>query len=179
MNTKTQIVMNPVRLRIIAALQGRRMTRMELARVLNDVPQATLYRQVNTLAAGGILEVAEQHMVRGIVESTYRMKPGAAHLDRSEFAALPPDEHIKLFSVFAGVQTVEAKRYFEQFHYDTSRDGMTYFRAALLLSDKEARSLRLDLLALVKRYGSKPSARRRMRFVSIASIPEAREASCK
>jgi DNA-binding transcriptional ArsR family regulator len=167
--------MHPVRLRIISALQGRRLTRKALARVLDDVPQATLYRQVNALVAGGLLEVAERHLVRGIVESSYQMKPDAAHLDRAEFAALSAAEHMKLFEMFAGVQTVEARRYFEQPDYDTTRDGMTYFRAALLLSNREARSLRLELLALMKHYAREPSKCRRMRIVSVASIPEVLE----
>ncbi|MCB9897671.1 MAG: helix-turn-helix domain-containing protein [Planctomycetes bacterium] len=177
MRTLSELLVHPIRLRILGALSGREMTTRKLARVLREVPQATLYRHVRTLAENGLLEVSEQRTVNGIVESTYRLVPGAARLDREAFAALPPADHLRCFGMFAGAQLVEAQDYFTQPSYDTTREGMTYFRAGLMLDDAEAQEFRVELLALVKRFGSRPEAGRRMRMLSVAFIPETEDST--
>ena len=51
------LLLHPIRLRILVGLLGRPMTAQQLGEVLEDVPQATLYRQLNKLAQAGVLEV--------------------------------------------------------------------------------------------------------------------------
>ena len=70
---------------------------------------------------------------------------------------------------------VDAQGYFRQRGYDTTREGMTYFRASLLLTDAEARALRLDLLDLMKRYTFGPGRGRRTRSVAVSSVPQTRK----
>jgi hypothetical protein len=65
--------------------------------------------------------------------------------------------------------------YFRRESYDTTRDGMTYFRASLPLTDKEARALRIDLLELMKRYKRAPGKGRRLRNIAVSSIPQVEE----
>ena len=151
------------------------MTTKQLAAVLLDVPQATLYRQVHVLLEGGALEVVEQRTVNGIVESTYAAIEGAARFDRDEFAAILPEDHVGFFGVFLGVQMADVQGYFRQESYDTTRDGMTYFRASLLLTDEEARALRVELLDLMQRYTFAAGKGRRLRSVAVSSIPQVRE----
>jgi len=172
MRASAPLLVHPLRLRIVGALSGRSLTTKKLSKVLHDVPQATLYRHVRGLVTSGMLEVSDQRTVNGIVESTYRLVPGAAHVDREEFAALRPDDHLRLFSMFAGAQLVEAQHYFAQASYDTTRQGMTYFRAGLLLTDEEAQRLRVELLALAEKFASRPGPERRMRTLSVSLIPE-------
>ncbi|MEE3921886.1 helix-turn-helix domain-containing protein [Micromonospora sp. BRA006-A] len=51
-----ELLMHPVRLRIVQAfLGGRTLTTTDLRAELSDVPPATLYRQVATLADHGVL----------------------------------------------------------------------------------------------------------------------------
>jgi DNA-binding transcriptional ArsR family regulator len=172
---KSELVIHPVRLRILGALAARPMTTKQLASVLLDVPQATLYRQVHVLLEGGALKVVGQRPVNGIVESTYATIEGVARFDRAEFAAILPEDHMRFFGVFLGVQMSDVQGYFQQENYDTTRDGMTYFRASLLLTDKEARALRVDLLDLMKRYKFDPGEGRRLRNIAVSSIPQVHE----
>jgi DNA-binding transcriptional ArsR family regulator len=172
MRTIGALLVHPVRLRILSALSGRELTTRRLARLLPEVPQATLYRQVRALARAGMLEVSRRRTVNGIVESTYRLVPGAAHIGREEFAAHRPAEHRRCFGMFAGSQLADAQQYFEQPGYDTRREGTTYFRAGLLLTDREARRLRAELLALVKRFASRTEPGRRLRTLSVALLPQ-------
>lgn len=175
MTPKSELVIHPVRMRILGTLATRPMTTKALAAALPDVAQATLYRQVRALVKGKALEVVERRTVNGIVESTYATVKGAARFDRAEFSRIPPEDHVRFFGVFLGIQMADAQRYFRQPGYDTTRDGATYFRASLLLTDKEARALRVDLLDLMKRYTFGPGKGRRSRSVAVSSIPEGRK----
>jgi DNA-binding transcriptional ArsR family regulator len=170
--SRTDLIIHPVRLRIVSALAARPMTTRQLAAALPDVAQATLYRQVHTLLENGAIEVTGQRTVNGIVESTYATRPGAARFERQEFAAIPPEEHARGLGVMLGTQVVDAERYFKSAGYDTTRDGMTYFRASLALTNKEARQLRIELLDLVARWAKKPRKGRRIRHLAVSSIPE-------
>ena len=172
---KAALVIHPVRMRILGLLAGQRMTTKQLSEALPDVPQATLYRQIKTLLKGRALEVVEERTVNGITESTYATVSVAARFDRKEFAAIPAEDHLRYFGVFLGIQMVDAQGYFRQRGYDTTREGMTYFRASLLLTDAEARALRLDLLDLMKRYTFGPGRGRRTRSVAVSSVPQTRK----
>ena len=175
MRTRSKLVIHPVRMRILGALAARPMTTKQLAGALPDVPQATLYRQVRTLLRGRALEVVERRTVNGIVESTYAAVKGVTRFDRAEFARIPPDDHVRFFGTFLGIQMVDAQNYFSRPGYDTTREGMTYFRASLFLTDREARALRVELLDLVKRYAFRPGKGRRARSVAVSSVPERRK----
>src|SRR5687767_2199950 len=52
--SRADLLAHPVRLRIIMALAGEQLTPQQIAAVLADVPPATLYRQINRLAEGGV-----------------------------------------------------------------------------------------------------------------------------
>src|SRR5690606_38147985 len=80
-----ELVLHPVRLRIVQAFLGaRRLTTAGLQRELADVTPATLYRHVGALHDGGVLEVVEERHVRGATERTYAL--------RTEAASVPPEE---------------------------------------------------------------------------------------
>ncbi|WP_199486796.1 helix-turn-helix domain-containing protein [Actinomadura logoneensis] len=57
-------------------LRGDRvLTTSRLAELIPDVSKATVYRHVDALAAGRVLEVADERRVRGAVERRYRLSP--------------------------------------------------------------------------------------------------------
>src|SRR4051794_38733766 len=68
-----ELLAHPVRMRIVHALRGRELTTGRLCELLPDVSKAMVYRHVEALAAGGVLEVAEERRIRGAVERTYRL----------------------------------------------------------------------------------------------------------
>jgi len=171
---KAELIIHPVRLRIVEAVQQQTLTVRQIASRLPDVPQATLYRQVKRLLDGGVLVVAGERLVNGIVEKTYALREEAGHFSREEFAAIPPEEHARYFSVFLGALMTWMDRYLRQETYDTTAEGMTYFQVALHLTDEEARQFRLDLLELVNRASAEPGPGRRRRMLGAAFIPDAK-----
>jgi hypothetical protein len=173
---KAELVIHPVRLRIIEAVQRQTLTTRQLAARLPDVPQATLYRQIKRLLEGEVLAVAGERLVNGIVEKAYSLREEAGHLSREEFAAIPPEDHTRYFSFFLGALMTRMDRYLQQETYDTTAEGMTYFQVAMHLTDEEARQFRLDLLEFVGRAGAaEPGPGRRRRVLGAAFIPDPQE----
>ncbi len=98
--TPAELVTHPVRYRLLRELDGRAMTVTALRELLSDVPPATLYRHVRTLADSGLLEVVEERPVRGGVERTYRKAPGRGLISRTQFAGLTVEDRRAAFAGF-------------------------------------------------------------------------------
>ena len=70
---KAGLILHPVRIQIITAMSTQRMTARELSEVMPDIPQTTLYRHLNALLRGGVIQVVEEYPVRGTVERVYAL----------------------------------------------------------------------------------------------------------
>ncbi|MDX2971953.1 helix-turn-helix domain-containing protein [Kribbella solani] len=82
------VVMHPVRLRIIQQLGGRELTTAALRELLPDITPATLYRHVAALVEAGILSVVAERRVRGAVERTLALGERVAQVDQHELQAM-------------------------------------------------------------------------------------------
>lgn len=169
----TQVLLHPVRLRIAQAFLGdRALTTSDLRASLPDVPPATLYRQVAALVDGGVLEVAEEHRVRGAVERTYRLRDGAAHVDGDAARAMTADDHRRGFLTFVVGLLADMDRYLEQDDRDVVRDLVGYRQHAMYLTDEETAQLVTELRAvLAPRLAQGPGDGRRRRLFSTVLLP--------
>ncbi|MGH1561558.1 helix-turn-helix domain-containing protein [Mumia sp. DW29H23] len=96
------VVMHPVRLRIVQELGGRELTTAQLREALSDVSQATLYRHVATLVDAGIVAVVGERRVRGAVERTLALGDRLAHVDQVELRAMSDAQLRDAFLAFLG-----------------------------------------------------------------------------
>jgi hypothetical protein len=115
--------------------------------------------------------VIRRRTINGIVGPTYAVRRGAVRFGPDEFAAIPPRDHTRYVRVLAGTQMVAAQAYFGQPAFDVVRDGATYLRSDLHVSDQESRALRRELLALTERYRRSASASRRVRHLAVSLLP--------
>ncbi|MFD0904799.1 helix-turn-helix domain-containing protein [Actinomadura sediminis] len=76
--------LHPVRLRTLRSVAAGRRTAREIAGMLPDVPQATLYRHLAALAKGGLLEATGEQRIGP--ERVYTLPPGGALLDPERLA---------------------------------------------------------------------------------------------
>jgi DNA-binding transcriptional ArsR family regulator len=98
---RLDLVIHPVRLRIISALGNKKMTPRELAEQLPDVPQATLYRHIKRLEQGGIIDIAETHHIRGTLEKVYSLDdPAKVNFTEDDIQTLTPEDHRRYFTSF-------------------------------------------------------------------------------
>lgn len=164
------LVLHPVRLRIIQALLGdRRLTTAQIAEELRDVSTATLYRQVAALVEGGVLEVAEERRVRGAVERTYRLHVEAAQVTLEDLARMTPEEHKQAFASFVAGLLADFDAYADRGDIDFVRDRVGYRQTALWLTDDELDNVLAQTRALHEPYLSRGPGDGRVRRV-IASF---------
>jgi DNA-binding transcriptional ArsR family regulator len=96
---KADLIIHPVRLRILRVLDGEALTTQELAERLGDVPTSSLYRHLKLLLDGRLVEVADLRLVRGIQEKTYRLAQTAV-LRPADVALLTADDHVHYFTTY-------------------------------------------------------------------------------
>src|SRR3984957_15691289 len=112
MTDSADLLLHPVRLRIIQAFLGdRALTTSQLASELSDVPAGSLYRHVALLADAGVLQVVAERRVRGVVERTYTIRLASAHIGPAEAAAMTPAEHKQAFMAFTAGLLADFDRY--------------------------------------------------------------------
>lgn len=176
MNTpKADLILHPVRMRVIMALAGRQMTVRQISALLPDVPSATLYRHLNTMTAGGILTVVEENRVRGTVEKVYALaSPQAGHLGAGDVANLTKDEHMQLFTAFVVTLLGDFARYLNSRDpIDPAKDFVGFHKYPLYLSDEELRAFVQELNALFIRFAASPHApERTRRLLSLITMPD-------
>ncbi len=169
------LLLHPIRLRIVQALVGSPMTPLELKDRLGDVAQATLYRHINQLAEGGLVHVVDERPVRGGVERTYGIVESAVSLGPDELASATADDHFRYFATFVGTLLADFAAYLESEDRDLVADRVGYRQVPLWLSDEEFDRLVAEMAkAVQERVGNEPSPSRRRRLLSTVVIPDDR-----
>jgi Helix-turn-helix domain len=167
------LVLHPVRLRIIKAFLGdRALTTSQLATELDDVPAGSLYRHVALLTKAGVLQVVAERRVRGAVERTYTMRQVAAQIQPGEVRSWTQEEHTQAFTVFVAGLLADFDRYLAVKPVDPVRDGAGYHVNAMWLSDAEFQDFLRDLADVVlPRLANPPAKGRRRRMFYNVFLP--------
>ncbi|MEV4709314.1 helix-turn-helix domain-containing protein [Actinoplanes sp. NPDC049316] len=172
MATTPELLLHPVRLRIVQAFLGdHELTTLRLRELLPDVATATLYRQVATLAEAGVLEVVGERRVRGAAERTYRLRTGTTVIGPEAAAQLTVEQHRAAFAAFAAGLLADFDRYLARGDVDLGRDLVGYRQAVLHLTDDELTELITELRELVARRMSLPPEGRTRRLLSTVLMP--------
>ncbi len=149
--TSADLLLHPVRLRIVQAFLGdRALTTTGLRAELPDVPAASLYRHVARLVDGGVLGVVAERRVRGAVERTYVLRTAAASIGLDELAKMTPDEHRQAFLAYVAGLIGDFDRYLARGDIDLLRDGVSYRMAAVWLDDAEAMEFIREIVTVVR-----------------------------
>ena len=176
--TTADLLLHPVRLRIVQAFLGdRALTTSELRAELPDVPAASLYRHVARLVAAGVLAIVAERRVRGAVERTYVLRAAAARISLDEVAAMTPDEHRQAFLAFIAGLIADFDRYLARPDFNPVRDLASYNMAGMWLDDTELLEFSRELLRVIQpRLANSPRPGRKQRILATVLLP-GREAS--
>lgn len=172
--SKADILLHPIRMRIIQTLiGGAQRTTQQIAEMMPDVPQATLYRHLNKLLQAQVIEVAKQQQVRGTTEKVYALASQGGDISLEELRAMSSEEHMALFMKFIASLIGDYGSYLGQPKFDLYDDGVSFRQVDLYLSDEEyVRMLKESREPLQRYMDNAPGGdRRRRRIVSIV-IPE-------
>ncbi|MBF6273534.1 MULTISPECIES: helix-turn-helix domain-containing protein [Nocardia] len=168
-----ELLAHPVRLRIVHAMSGgHTLTTAQLCARLPDVSKATVYRHVDLLTGGGILEVTEERRVRGAVERHYRLRRERAVIDTDAVAAASRDEHRAVFTTAMTTLLAEFNAYLDRENADPATDSVGYRQHALWLDSDELADLIADLrAAIVPRLHNEPADGRTQYLLSPILFP--------
>ena len=166
------VLLHPVRLRIVQTVAGRRLTASAIAEALGDVPQASLYRQINTLPEAGVLAIAETRQARGATERTYVLAEGRGSLTPADLAAAGGEEHLRYFTIFVAGLIGDFARYLDSGSPDLLADGAGYRQVPLELTDEELAELsgRVNAAVALALHNA-PAPGRRRRMLTTVLIP--------
>lgn len=168
MASSADLLLHPVRLRIVQAFLGdRALTTTALSAELSDVPAASLYRHVARLVDAGVLQVVAERRVRGALERTYVLRLAAATIGPDELASMSVDDHRQAFMAFVAGLLADADRYLQRADFDPLRDGVSYRIAGMWLDDAEYADLLRDLVRVLQpRAANAPKKGRRRRILA-------------
>ncbi|HEX6798802.1 MAG TPA: helix-turn-helix domain-containing protein [Ktedonobacterales bacterium] len=179
--SRANLILHPVRLRLIAALARRQLTAHQLSALLPEVPQATLYHHLGMLTRAGLLRIVSERQVRGAVEKRYTLNEDQTFLSPDDLARASREDHLRYFTIFVAMLLGDFARYLEQAapdaQIDLYADGVGYRQVPFYLSDDEfaqaAAAINQALLPFLK---NEPAPHRRRRLFSSIVIPDAESA---
>lgn len=96
---RADLILHPVRFRILETLIGESLTTQVIAERLPDVPKSSIYRHVKQLLENDMIAIDETHPVRGVLEKTYRLNQ-PIRLSVEDMAGMSPEEHIQYFRTY-------------------------------------------------------------------------------
>lgn len=96
---KIELVIHPVRFRILQILAGYQLTTQEIAEQLPDIPKSSIYRHLTLLRKGEMIAVTEKRLVNGIQEKVYALQQ-SARLGAADMADITADDHIRYFTTY-------------------------------------------------------------------------------
>jgi hypothetical protein len=170
---KEDLLLHPVRLRIILAVASREVTAQQLAAEMPDIPQATLYRNINTLVAGGILVVIRERRVHNTTEKTYSLPGQNLMLTVDDLKNAQPEDYIRLVAQYFGLLLSYFARYVQKGDVDVVRDNALFQMASVYLSQKEALELGEAIKTLFAPYlNNPPSPDRQRSIIGLISLPD-------
>lgn len=174
MNTpKIDLILHPVRMRILMAVAGKPMTAGQIAAILSDVAQATLYRHIRLLADAGMLQIVEERPMRGTVEKVYALDPGQTFLNADEAAVMTRDQLLRTFTMFVTSLIGDFERYLQQENIEPARE-ISFQKMLVYLSDEDLEKVNQAVNAALLPLMSSPTGEGKKRRILVSIlIPDA------
>lgn len=169
---KLDLILHPVRLRILLALVGTEQTASHLARALSDIPLSSLYRHLQKLIAAGLIEIVAQRQVRGAVEKTLRVANDAAVIDLTDLKRMSTNDYRQTALVFTTQLLHDFERYLQRPGFDLQQDLAGLRQATLYATDAEwVTALTAMQAALLPLLSNGPGAGRVARRMATITFP--------
>ncbi len=174
--SKADLLLHPIRGRILMVLARRRMTTRQIAHALPDISQASVYRHVAVLAEAGVLQVVEEIPIRGVIERVYAFDEDAALVRPDEMTTAAPDDYLRYFQMFVDDLMQIYRRYAGQENAHPNRDGVAFWGEILHLTREERREVGEELRSVTrKRRDNEPRPDRLRYYIGRVFIPDSSE----
>lgn len=179
---KTDLLLHPVRMRIIQQLLAEEpQTILQLAEVLGDVPQATLYRHMRLMLEAHLIEVVQVNKIHGQEERVYAAVKENLSIPESEAYSASQEDHLRYFSIFHANLLQQATAYLSKTPVEQyATDGFGYWNAPLHMSDEEFATFVAGVNELLEKVATnKPTPERKTRLFASMMIPQPQKPTSK
>src|SRR5512137_950932 len=160
-SAKADLLLHPIRLKIITAISTQQMTAKELLEIIPEVPLTTLYRHINTLVEGGLLQVVGETQIRGTIERTYALA-SLPSLRTEDLQGMTRQEYQQAFLIYLSSLMGAAQRYLaskgDNEAFNPLADGVQLSLGTLNLSDLEFQDVNQRILDILMPLTSQPAA---------------------
>lgn len=180
MSNKVDILMHPVRMKICQALMRNRengLTPLEMVKIIKDVPQATLYRHLQTMVDSDIVHVIKEKKVKSVSEKYYAINEEEAKIEGSEWKGLSSKEKLDYISYYQLSLMTQYQSYLKKLDEQNSQeDSATFSVVELKIDEEHFTQFQNELNELMNKYyhtqsmGSEIEAP--VRTIAITIIPD-------
>ncbi|WP_071459559.1 helix-turn-helix domain-containing protein [Bacillus massilinigeriensis] len=178
MTNKAEILMHPVRMKIAQALMRNTeegLTPLGMLDIIQDVPQATLYRHIQTMLDAGVIRIVKEKKVRSVSEKYYVLNEGAARLDSEEWKKTSKDKKLNYISSYQLSLLTQYQNYLSTLEKKSStNDEATFSLLELKISDQDFDAFQQELNDLMHKYYNLKNEDKNLttRTVALTIIPE-------
>jgi DNA-binding transcriptional ArsR family regulator len=172
---KADLILHPIRFRILTAISSYHMAAKEIAEVMPDIPQTTLYRHINALVEGGLLKIVGEKQIRGTIERTFALTSPPS-LTAEDLRGMSRQEGEQAFTMFLSSLMSDARAYLnhkpENAEISPLEDGVQISKVQLFLDEVEFQEMSSKILELMlKAAQNQPREGRRRRMFSCVFMP--------
>ncbi|RZT13180.1 helix-turn-helix protein [Kribbella sp. VKM Ac-2569] len=166
------VLLHPIRWRIVQRVLGREVTTTDLKRDLPDVSTTTLYRHVAALIDAGYLTVVRERKIRGTTERTLTLdQTKVGRIDEREARAMTPDQHRQAFLMLLTRLAADFDRVVESGDLYPRLHQLGYSQLALYLSPEDMTAFRSAFEELITPYLAESPGKDRV-VLSMFSLPD-------
>jgi len=169
-SNKVDLVIHPVRFRILQTLLVEEQSTKQIAQQLRDVPASSLYRHLKILLEAGYIFVADTRIVQGIQEKIYRLER-SPRLGTADLTGVTPDDHLRYFTIYLMTLLQAFAVYLEAApELDLVGDNCGYTEAVVWASPKEFKgyieTINLSLLPLLQNQAGGDKIKQKIAIVT-------------
>lgn len=142
---------------------------MQLNELLEDVPQATLYRHVNAMFEEQLLKIVKTKKLRSSEENYYAINSKGYKIDETEWTQANYSKKIDFVTYYFMYVLQSYQNYHKTINKD---DKATFSISKLNLEDSEFENFQSDLNCVInKYYNEKQNTNNKERTISLVIIP--------
>lgn len=152
---KADILLHPVRMKIVRVLMTNSqngLTPLEMAKMIQDVPQATLYRHIQKLTDAGIIKVWKEEKVRAVMEKRYIVNIEDASLHPDEWKRYTIEEKLDYYSYYQLALFNQYQTYLEKIEKQNVNDKATLAMLDVRLNEPVFEEFQQELTELMMKY---------------------------
>ena len=173
---KADLIIHPIRLRILQLLSREPLTIRKLDQLMPDVAKSSLYRHIRKLMDGGFIEIAETHPVKGTPENTYSLVQ-VPHINADEVQQMSKEDHLRYFSSFVAGLVQSFKAYLDSKDTpDLVSDRVGFSEILFYASTEEFDALFMPIRDQLSKISQQPpQPGRRLHKLVLINHPEVEE----